>query len=194
MKHRSLITSLSIAALTLAAAVGVVTHPVSAKPGPGKGGSSRAFDAEITQHSQTMLASGRKIFRYDTFGSEAFWGDALGLHKAIAGEKNGGVGAGVCRRRVAVGLKVGADALAGRVVKPIKAGKVNSTIPGHGRAAEAHAVGVITAFIRPRAGPRRGNPVRPVPPTVDDSSRPDRQCLDGENATSTWAARVASPS
>jgi hypothetical protein len=27
-------------------------------------------------------------------GSEAFWGDALQLHKAIAGEKNGGVGGG----------------------------------------------------------------------------------------------------
>ena len=31
----------------------------------------------------------------ETFGSEAFWGDTLQLHKAIAGEKNGGVGPGV---------------------------------------------------------------------------------------------------
>jgi len=37
-----------------------------------------------------MIDEGRKIFRYDTFGSEAFWGDTLQLHKAIAGEKNGG--------------------------------------------------------------------------------------------------------
>jgi hypothetical protein len=40
-----------------------------------------------------MLDEGRRIFRFDTFGSEALWGDALQLHKAIAGEKNGGVGA-----------------------------------------------------------------------------------------------------
>lgn len=42
-----------------------------------------------------MLKEGRQIFRDDTFGSEAFWGDTLQLHKAIAGEKNGGVGPGV---------------------------------------------------------------------------------------------------
>jgi hypothetical protein len=34
-----------------------------------------------------MLDEGRKIFRYDTFGSESFWGDALQLHKAIRREK-----------------------------------------------------------------------------------------------------------
>ena len=48
----------------------------------------------------------------DTFGSEAFWGDALQLHKAIAGEKNGGVGGGVTpKAALSVGLKVDADAL-----------------------------------------------------------------------------------
>jgi hypothetical protein len=36
-----------------------------------------------------MFEQGRQIFRSDTFGSEAFWGDALQLHKAIAGEKHG---------------------------------------------------------------------------------------------------------
>ncbi len=54
----------------------------------------KGFDAEITRYAQVMLEEGRKIFRYETFGSEAFWGDALQLHKAIAGEKNGGIGPG----------------------------------------------------------------------------------------------------
>jgi hypothetical protein len=49
----------------------------------------KGFDASITRYAQTLLDQGRTIFRYDTFGSEAFWGDALQLHKAIAGEKNG---------------------------------------------------------------------------------------------------------
>ena len=31
-----------------------------------------------------MLAEGRQIFRFDTFGSEAFWGDTLKLHEAVA--------------------------------------------------------------------------------------------------------------
>ncbi len=52
-------------------------------------------DRLIGQHAQQMIEQGRQIFRYDTFGSEAFWGDALQLHKALAGEKNGGLGGGV---------------------------------------------------------------------------------------------------
>ena len=74
--------------------------------------SQNNIDAEINRHAQAMIDEGRKIFRYDTFGSEAFWGDALQLHKAIAGEKNGGIGPGVSpKTALAVGLKVDADAL-----------------------------------------------------------------------------------
>ena len=43
----------------------------------------------------------------DTFGDEAFWGDTLKLHQAIAGAKHGGVGPGVSpKTALAVGLKV----------------------------------------------------------------------------------------
>src|SRR5256886_10186848 len=77
-----------------------------------------------------MLGEGRRIFRYDTFGSEAFWGDALQLHKAIAGEKNGGVGGGVSpKTALSVGLKVDADALPAALVEQIKAGKVDLDDP-----------------------------------------------------------------
>jgi len=51
--------------------------------------SKTAADAENARYAATMLDEGRKTFRYETFGSEAFWGDTLQLHKAIAGEKNG---------------------------------------------------------------------------------------------------------
>jgi hypothetical protein len=34
------------------------------------------------------------MFRFETFASK-FWGDALQRHKAIAGEKDSGVGGGV---------------------------------------------------------------------------------------------------
>ena len=60
--------------------------------------SQRAIEA----HAQRMIDEGRKIFRYDTFGSEAFWG-ATRLHDAIAGEKNGGAGPG--QRRDTVRLR-----------------------------------------------------------------------------------------
>ena len=42
----------------------------------------------------SYLEEGRETFRFDTFGSEDFWGGRLKLHQAIAGEANGGVGPG----------------------------------------------------------------------------------------------------
>jgi hypothetical protein len=87
-------------------------------------------DRLIASHAQSMLGEGRRIFRYDTFGSEAFWGDALQLHKAIAGEKNGGVGGGVSpKTALSVGLKVDAEALPAELVGQIKAGKVDLDDP-----------------------------------------------------------------
>jgi hypothetical protein len=84
------------------------------------------FDDVISKHAHQMMENGKQIFRYDTFGSEAFWGDALQLHKAIAGEQNGGVGGGVSpKTALAVGLKVDADALPESLKQQIKEGKVN---------------------------------------------------------------------
>ena len=88
------------------------------------------FDAEIGRHAQTMLDEGRKTFRYDTFGSEAFWGEALELHKAIAGAKNGGVGSGISpKTALSVGLKVDADALPNALKRQLAAGKVDLDDP-----------------------------------------------------------------
>jgi len=87
-------------------------------------------DRQISAHAQRMMNEGRQIFRFDTFGSEAFWGDALQLHKAIAGEKNGGVGGGVSpKTALAVGLKVDTEALPAALVAQIKAGKVDLDDP-----------------------------------------------------------------
>jgi hypothetical protein len=55
-----------------------------------------------------LLRQGKQVFRFDTFGDQSFWGDALQLHKAIEGSANGGVGPGVSpTTALAVGLKVG---------------------------------------------------------------------------------------
>src|SRR2546422_5823021 len=87
-------------------------------------------DRQISAHARRMMNEGRRIFRFDTFGSEAFWGDALQLHKAIAGEKNGGVGGGVSpKTALAVGLKVDTEALPDALVAQIKAGKVDLDDP-----------------------------------------------------------------
>src|SRR5215212_6396154 len=49
----------------------------------------------VLDNARTMIAEGRRTFRYDTFGDEAFWGDTLQLHQAIQGARFGGVGPGV---------------------------------------------------------------------------------------------------
>ncbi|MEK2647088.1 hypothetical protein [Bdellovibrio sp. BCCA] len=96
----------------------------------GRTGLTEIFDNVISSNSSRMLTEGRKIFRFDTFGSEKFWGDTLKLHQAIKGEKNGGVGPGVSpKTALAVGLKVDVDALSPDVLKAIKEGKVDLNDP-----------------------------------------------------------------
>src|SRR5438094_2373191 len=87
-------------------------------------------DRQIKAHAERTLEGGRNIFRFDTYGSEAFFGDALQLHRAIAGAKNGGLGPGVSpKTALAVGLKVDVDALPDELKAQLKAGKVNLDDP-----------------------------------------------------------------
>jgi hypothetical protein len=89
-------------------------------------------DVDNRNHVQAlnMLDEGKRIFRYDTFGSEAFWGDTLKLHQAIAGKKYGGVGAGLSpKAALAAGLKVDMDVLPADLVAKIKAGQVDMNDP-----------------------------------------------------------------
>lgn len=84
----------------------------------------------INANAQQMVDEGRQIFRFDTFGDEAFWGDSLKLHQAIQGSKFGGVGSGVSpRTALAVGLKVDADALPNKLLKQLKRGQVDLDDP-----------------------------------------------------------------
>jgi hypothetical protein len=90
----------------------------------------RRFDDVIGDHAAKMLEDGRHTFRFDTFGDEAFWGDALHLHQAIAGERNGGIGPGVSpKTALAVGLKVDVDALPEALRQQLREGKVNLDDP-----------------------------------------------------------------
>ncbi|HKG60459.1 MAG TPA: hypothetical protein VKB05_11930 [Pyrinomonadaceae bacterium] len=88
------------------------------------------FDEQISSNGQEMFRRGREIFRYDTFGDEAYWTDKLKLHQAIQGSKFGGVGAGVSpKTALAVGLKVDMDALPADLVAKVKAGQVDLDDP-----------------------------------------------------------------
>lgn len=142
-----------------------------------------AFDTTINQNAQRMIDEGRKIFRYDTFGSEAFWGDELHLHQAIVGEKLGGVGPGVSpKTALSLGLKVDAAALPPDVVEQIKAGKVNMDDPASTvLLLKANAVVGVTAFMNADGTARSiGIQCALCHSTVDDSFAPGiGQRLDG---------------
>ena len=114
--------------------VGVVGVGMMAGIGPRvlaqAAGLSRPWDDEIRTNQQTLFEDGRRIFRFDTFGSEAFWGGGLRLHDAIQGSRFGGVGPGVSpKTALSVGLKVDADVIPPATAAAIKAGQVNLDDP-----------------------------------------------------------------
>lgn len=87
-------------------------------------------DRRTSANAERLLAEGKRTFRFDTFGDEAFWSDALQLHRAIAGSNLGGVGPGVSpKTALAVGLKVDLDALPQSLVSQLKQGRVNLDDP-----------------------------------------------------------------
>lgn len=69
-----------------------------------------------------LVEQGRQIFRYETFGDEAKWTDALGMHEVISAAV-GPVTA------LSVGLKVNAQALPAAVVDGIRNGSIDLTQP-----------------------------------------------------------------
>jgi hypothetical protein len=110
-----------------------------------------AVDKGITRQGESLVKQGREIFRFDTFGDEEFWGDTLGLHRAIEGQKLGGVGPGVSpATALAVGLKVDQDALPPVLLQQIKAGKVDLSDPAVTVALlRLNAVLGVTGFFKP---------------------------------------------
>jgi hypothetical protein len=180
MIRRSKITT-AIGTIIGGAGVSAVVIASAAAP------AQKGADAENARHAQAMLDEGKKTFRYDTFGSEAFWGDALQLHKAIAGEKNGGIGPGVSpKTALSVGLKVDADALPAGLKKQLAAGKVNLDDPATTIALlKLNAVVGVTAFANPDGSVKSmGIQCALCHSTVDDSFAPGiGKRLDG------WANR-----
>ncbi len=124
----------ALAVVTCVAVVALVRSTSTARAAPDAttaASEKRApFDVAIADNMQRMMDEGRQTFRFETFGDEAFWSDGLGLDRAIAGAKNGGVGAGVSpKAALQLGLKVDMDALPSALVDQIKAGKVDMDDP-----------------------------------------------------------------
>lgn len=82
--------------------------------GPGDGG-NRPLDPQL-------VAEGKEIFRFDTFGDEVYWTDTLQMHTVI----ESGVSPATA---LSVGLKVDSDALPDAVKQALAAGQVDLNDP-----------------------------------------------------------------
>src|SRR5437870_3272726 len=69
-----------------------------------------------------MVTHGREIFRFDTFGDEAFWGGQLRLNEAVASGLSP-------QTALSLGLKVDVDALPEQLVQRLRKGNVDLTSP-----------------------------------------------------------------
>ena len=84
----------------------------------------------IGRNAERMIDAGRAIFRFDTFGDEAFWGGMLKLHTAIEGRRFGGVGPGLTpANALSLGLKVDVDALPASVLGAIRQRRIDLDDP-----------------------------------------------------------------
>jgi hypothetical protein len=110
---------------------------------------TRPLDLEpAAAHAVDLVTEGQRVFRFDTFGDEQFWGGALKLHQAIAGMRFGGVGVGVSpATALAVGLKVDSEALPASLLQALQRGAVDVNDPANTLALlRSNAVVGVTGF------------------------------------------------
>ena len=78
-------------------------------------------DGGSTEPSPQVVAQGKQIFRFDTFGDETFWTDTLRMHEVVETVSP--------TTALAVGLKVDADTRPPAVLQAIQAGQVDLNDP-----------------------------------------------------------------
>src|SRR5262249_54024160 len=64
--------------------IGTDTNPSSPSPGSTHDSGRTEGPVATEDIATAMIRDGRDVFRYDTFGSEQFWGGKLRLHESIA--------------------------------------------------------------------------------------------------------------
>lgn len=96
-------------------------------------------DPNNTANAAKMMRDGQQIFRYDTFGDEAFWGGQLRLHETLATLTPSNA--------LALGLKVDASSVPGNVLQHLKQGKLDLNDPKNTAALlKANAVVGVKGF------------------------------------------------
>jgi hypothetical protein len=93
---------------------------------------AETYNRRARDYAARLLAEGKQVFRFDTFGSEQFWGGKLKLHDAIQGAKHGGVSRGISpRKALELGLKVDMEAVPSQVAAGIRSGAVELDDPAN---------------------------------------------------------------
>lgn len=88
------------------------------------------WEDKVGKNAQGMLDEGKKVFRHETFGSEAFWGGKLQLHKALLRQEKGGIGPGVTpRQALQLGIKADVAAVPKLVLEVLQEGAVSLENP-----------------------------------------------------------------
>jgi hypothetical protein len=168
-----------LAAAVALTAAGIVVYRTEtwAQPGPLRpvAAAEPAPPAGPERDALRLIREGRQTFRHDTFGDEAFWGDALQLHRAVVGEKLGGAGPGLSpKSALEVGLKVDMDALPPDLVRQMQAKQVNMDDPATTVALlKVNAVVGVKAFLNPDGSAKAmGITCALCHSTVDDAFAP----------------------
>jgi hypothetical protein len=133
MLLKSRIKAASLSAIFIFAVAACLEFPRSVETNPAvttQRISRPSFQGKIRLNSHLLLSGGQNIFRFDTFGSERFWGDQVRLHEAILGEKLGGIGPGLTpKSALELGLKVDAGMLPRILFEALRGGSVSLEDP-----------------------------------------------------------------
>jgi hypothetical protein len=78
-------------------------------------------DSSAEDNAKQLIDQGRHIFRFDTFGDEAFWTGSLHIQQAVSTLSP--------QTALSLGLKVDAQALSPSLIEEIKHGRVNLNDP-----------------------------------------------------------------
>ena len=101
-------------------ALAIVACKADQRPTSPRGPAPPSFSG--TPMNPATLASGKQIFRFDSYGDESYWTDTLRMHEVIASSVSPATA-------LAVGLKVDMDALPHAVVQAIQQGTVDLNSP-----------------------------------------------------------------
>lgn len=102
--------------------LGTLVAATAGLAGCGGGGGANANDTVVSvPQDPALVAKGKEIFRFETFGDEAKWTDQLHMHKVIEAVDP--------LTAASVGLKIDAEALPAEVVRGIKDGSIKLDDP-----------------------------------------------------------------